>query len=317
MLLNEVLKKTIQFFKDKKIESARLDAEILFAYGLNLKRIDLYVQHDRPLSESELNVCRELVKRRAQGEPIAYITKEKEFFGYPFYVDKNVLIPRPETEHLVEDALMWIEKEALAKKIYIADLGSGSGCIGLSLAKKLKLLNADLNQNVEQVDFELFLFEKSESAIQIIKKNIDRLTQAEDFCDKIKIIQCDLNQNIQDFIEQHSLLKTVKFDVVVANPPYIDKLDTRVQLEVKQFEPHTALFAEDSGYICIKNWSTLFTQMLNNKSLFLMEIGSEQGPTALGHFKSLDYYSDLGTQGQVKIKKDLAGLDRYVYALRQ
>jgi release factor glutamine methyltransferase len=105
MKLKEVLDKTTQFFKDKNIESARLDAELLLAHGLKLERIQLYLKFDQPLSEAELATCREFVRRRVLGEPVAYILGTKGFYGYSFHVNSAVLIPRPETEHVVEAAL--------------------------------------------------------------------------------------------------------------------------------------------------------------------------------------------------------------------
>ena len=136
MKLKEVLDKSIQFFKDKKFESARLDAELLISHALKLERMQLYLKFDSPLTEKEVSDCREVVRRRSQGEPVAYITEEKGFYGLTFKVGPGVLIPRPETELLVEQALEFIKQNKLeAPKIL--DLGAGTGCIGFSILKNI------------------------------------------------------------------------------------------------------------------------------------------------------------------------------------
>ena len=136
MLLGEILQKTTQFFKDKKIDSARLDAELLIADALKLKRIELYIKFEYPLTEGEIQICRDFVRRRAQLEPVAYILGKKDFYNESFIVKFGVLIPRPETEGLVEEVLRW-QKERNLSEPAIVDLGSGSGCIGLSVLKEL------------------------------------------------------------------------------------------------------------------------------------------------------------------------------------
>ena len=113
MLLKEVLTKSIQFFKDKKIESARLDAELLIAHALKMDRISLYVKYEQPLTETEVQACREYIRRRSLGESVAYIIEEKGFFGEVFKVIPGVLVPRPETEHLVEQVIKFIEKNKI------------------------------------------------------------------------------------------------------------------------------------------------------------------------------------------------------------
>jgi release factor glutamine methyltransferase len=134
MKLKEVLDKTTAFFKDKKLDTPRLDAELLLSHGLKLDRIQLYMKFDQPLSDEELATCRELVRRRSQGEPVAYIQGSKEFYGFSFEVNSHVLIPRPETEHIIDEALKWATDKD--RELKILDLGTGSGCVGLTLLKK-------------------------------------------------------------------------------------------------------------------------------------------------------------------------------------
>ena len=137
-----------------------MDAEFLIACALGLERMQLYLRHEAPLSESEVSKCRELIRRRSQGEPVAYITEEKGFYGLLFKVGAGVLIPRPESEHLVEAALEFIKKESLPHS-RILDLGAGSGCIGFSI----------LHHHPEAT---LVSVEKSPAAFKYLKENCEK-----------------------------------------------------------------------------------------------------------------------------------------------
>ena len=125
MKLKEILERTTTFFKDKKFPSPRLDAELLIAHGLKIERIQLYLRFDQPMAEEELVLLRELVRRRGQGEPVAYILGYRDFYKFRFAVSPVVLIPRPETEHVVEEALSWAKDNGPINGI--VDLGCGSG----------------------------------------------------------------------------------------------------------------------------------------------------------------------------------------------
>ena len=243
MKLQEVLEKTIQFFKDKKLDTPRLDAELIISHVLKCQRIELYLKYDQPLKKEEVDLSREFVVRRSKGEPVAYLTGQKDFYGFTFLVNKNVLIPRPETEHLVEDTLEWIEKnEKSDQPIWIADLGAGSGCVGLSLLKKLP--NA-----------KLLSLEISAEACEAIRMNAEKLGVS----DRLILIQQDVSLVSQDVLLKNEISG---FDVVVSNPPYIAKDDLNVQESVKIFEPHLALFAENNGMQLIEKWSQHFVQFM-------------------------------------------------------
>lgn len=279
MKIKEVLDKTIQFFKDKKMDSARLEAEWLIGAGLGLDRVQLYLKFDQPLKDDELTKLREMVKRRISGEPLAYITGSRGFYGLEFQVTKDVLIPRPETETLVEKALNYI-KTIQAEEIQIVDLGSGSGCIGLTLAKK------DSRVNVTLVDV-------SNEALKIARLNAVKLSV---------LNQCE-------FIESdaaHFLDKTnLQFDLILANPPYIDLKDLHVEENVKKFEPNLALFA-DGGTSLLKKWSAAAPVRLKKKSLMMMEMGFDQGPQMKNHFEELKSFE------KVEVLKDLSGHERVI-----
>lgn len=280
MKLNDVLSKTIQFFKDKKFDTPRLDAELLIAHALKLPRIQLYAQFERPLTEAEINLSREYVKRRTAGEPVAYIIEEKGFYGLNFKVKSGVLIPRPETEMIVDEVLADLKKNP-RNNPRILDLGAGTGCIGLTLLK-----------NISQAT--LVSVEKSPEAFAILQENVATLELAS----RCELINADVN----------TLLDLGQFDFIVSNPPYIDEADTQVEANVRKFEPHTALFAEDRGYFALKSWSTKFAPALKPDGLILFEMGHTQGQEMQKHF------SDLPNLKNATVLKDLSGLDRIVKA---
>lgn len=284
MKLHEVLTKTIQFFKDKGLESARLDAELLFAHALKIPRVSLYIKYDQPLSEQELNACRELVKRRVSGEPVAYIVQEKGFYGLTFKVNKGVLVPRPETEQIVDIALDFLQKNKIENP-RLLDLGAGSGCIGLSILKNYPSAT-------------LISVEKSEDAVEIIKENIAALNLAE----RVTVIHSSVEDLNWSTLEQ--------FDCILSNPPYIDSNDSRVQKSVREFEPALALFAPENGLQFLKSWALASVKNLKTPGLMLFEMGLDQGSQMKTHFESLKTFKT------VEVQKDLSGLDRLIKGVR-
>lgn len=281
MKLNEVLSKTIQFFKDKKFETARLDAELLIAHALKIPRIQLYVRYDSPLTEAEVNLCRDFVKRRAAGEPVAYIIEEKGFYGLTFKVKPGILIPRPETELIVDEVLADVKKNHRSH-VRILDLGAGTGCIGLTLLKHIPTAK-------------LICVEKSPVACAMIKENAEALVLIEN----CEIINADIETLNLDL---------GKFDYIVSNPPYIDVNDPLVETNVRKFEPSEALFSDEQGLHALKTWSIKFAPSLNHDGLLLFEMGHNQGPAMKKHF------SDLPNLKDVTVLKDLSGLDRIIKA---
>lgn len=291
MKLKEVLDKTIHFFKEKKTDSPRLDAELLLAHGLGVQRIQLYLKFDQPLSDIELANCRELVRRRAQGEPVAYILGAKEFYGYNFQVNSAVLIPRPETEHIVEETLKWASE--IDQDYNIVDLGTGSGCIGLTLLKKLpqaKLVAVDL----------------SEKALEVARANALAL----EVSDRVEFVLADAEDTDKVLTTVKNLSGKSKIQILVSNPPYIAAGDKDVEENVKKFEPDTALFAPENGLKFLQTWSRKYGPFLDQQAIALMEMGMTQGPEMKKHFES------LGIFNQVDIIKDLASLDRVIRGVK-
>ncbi len=284
MKLKEVLDKSIQFFKEKKMETPRLDAELLIAFALKLERMQLYMKYEAPLNESEVANCREVIRRRSHGEPVAYITGDKGFYGFNFKVGSGVLIPRPETEHLVELALDFIKTQKILNP-RILDLGAGTGCVGFSILKN-----------------------QPESMLVSVEKSAEAFVYLQDNCKSLDL------QNRSELILKNANDLQIKdlgnFDIILANPPYIDINDPAVETAVKKFEPQDALFAENRGLALLTSWSRQFSECLKNPGLMAFEMGYLQGPEMIKNFTDLNIFSNT------EIVKDLSGLDRIIKGVR-
>ncbi|MES2855402.1 MAG: peptide chain release factor N(5)-glutamine methyltransferase [Bdellovibrionota bacterium] len=293
MLLKDVLQKTTLFFRDKGVEPARLETELLLAHGLGWNRVKLYLNYEYELSEEELTKCRELVRRRSFGEPVAYILGAKDFYKHTFKVTSDVLIPRPETESIVEEAVAWSLKQDYSL-IRVVDIGSGSGCIGLSILAEVSTAH-------------LVSIDLSEKALAITLENAEALGVA----DRTKVIAQDAaavayKQVAAKFTELDSENEFDGADVVVANPPYISKTDPEVQESVKKYEPHMALFSDDEGFAHIKAWALTAAKVARAGAFVMFEIGHEQGAKAKKIFEETGFFEG------VEIVRDLAGLERFV-----
>lgn len=280
MTVKDVLDKTVQFFKDKKIETARLDAELLLCSALGYKnRVDIYLKFEEPLKEPELVKCRDFVRRRSQGEPVAYILGEKYFYGFAFKVTPSVLIPRPESELLIEQALLWIQKKGLeAPKIL--DLGTGSGCLGLTLAAKIP-------------QAQVVLVDASAEALAVALRNADLLAVA----DRVQLIHSKV-EDLQDVLHA--------FDLIISNPPYIASGDSRVEKDVHQFEPHMALYSDDNGLQALTSWSQKARAWLAPKAWMGFEMGAGQSEDMKKHFAGLSIFDSIS------VIKDLSGHARHI-----
>lgn len=286
MKLKEVLDKTIKFFQEKGFDTPRLDAELLLAHALKVERIQLYLKFDQPLKDNELTEARELVKRRSLGEPVAYILGEKGFFNSVFKVGPGVLVPRPETEHVVEEAIEWLKKQK-DESIVIVDLGCGSGCLGLSIIK-------------EEPRAQLFAVDISDKAIEYSTQNAELLG--------LKDRSTFIKANADEAEVVLSAIKNQGFDkihVLVSNPPYIGEDDPEVEKNVKAFEPAEALFAGKQGYSKLQAWSKSYLPFLSEPGLMLMEMGYKQGPEMKKYFQDLKFDS-------VVVRKDFSGHDRVI-----
>jgi release factor glutamine methyltransferase len=273
--IKDLLGKTQVFFADKGIDTPRLDAELLLAHVLKAKRLELYMDMDRPLQSAEVDAYRELVRRRAQREPVAYITGRREFYGRDLEVSPAVLVPRPDTETLVDRVLELLPDDAEGT---VVDVGTGSGCIAIALAAErpgLRVIGVDL----------------SDDALEVAGRNVERHALG----DRVTLRQGDLLGPV----EERELV------AVVGNPPYI-KRSAAVDLmpDVKDHEPELALFGEgDDGLEHHRRILAAAAERLGPSGFVALEIGFDQASPAraLGApgFGSPEVFADLGGQPRV------------------
>jgi release factor glutamine methyltransferase len=219
--LLDVLRRSTSFLAQRGSESPRLDAELLTAHSLGLRRLDLYLQFDRPLREDELVPMRELLRRRAAGEPVAYLVGQREFYGRPFKVSGAVLIPRPDTESLVEAALRWARVRA-RPSLRIADVGTGSGCIAVTMAAELPQATVVAS-------------DVSADALEVARDNAVRLGVAE----RVAFVEGEWTTPLQPH---------APFDMLLSNPPYVSDDEVgELAVDVRNYEPRGALAAGADG----------------------------------------------------------------------
>lgn len=262
------------YFSEKGIPSPRLSIEWLLAEVLHLKRLDLYLNFDRPLKTQELSDLKELIKRRAKHEPLQYIIGETDFYASTFKVNQNVLIPRPETEELVEQIL---QNHSNKTEITLLDIGTGSGCIAISLKK-------------ERPNWNVFAVDISPEALRVAKENA--------ILNSVNV-EFELGNLFAD-----SILDGKQFDIIVSNPPYIDPAEAiEMHVQVKKYEPHLALFVESPirVYQAIEMLSKKQLAKSNTAELYL-EL-NENLANSIEHCFSTDYWDSTPI-------KDLSGKDR-------
>ncbi len=227
----------------------RRDAEVLLAHALGAKQIDLFAHPERLLSQTEVTRFQTFVARRIANEPIQYILGEQEFYGLPFEVTPDVLIPRPETEHLVEAVLTRADSGA---SLQIIDVGTGSGAIAVAIAHMLPLAQ------VTAVDL-------SPAALEVARRNATR----HGVIDRITFLQSDL-----------LAAEVGNFDIVVSNPPYIAESEV-LEPQVAQYEPHSALYAGPTGLEVYERLIPQASRHLKSKGWLILEIGHGQSPALL------------------------------------
>ncbi len=267
---------------EKGSETPRLDAELLMCHLLKWEnRVKIYTEHNRPISPKEVENYRQLIIRRAKGEPVAYITGKKEFFGFSFKVTKNVLIPRPETELLVEKTVSLIKKSNRQHPLKIADVGTGSGCIIITIGK------------LSQRPAKLFATDISEKALTIAREN------AKIHNIDISFIKTDLLTDLEE-----------NFSLIVSNPPYIPFKDERVDLNVTKYEPKTALYGGKKGTEIIEKLIKQSFKRLVEDGYLLIEIGDGQAQQVKETFNSTGFKN-------IETIKDLSRKERIVIGVKK
>ncbi len=274
------------YFSQKGIDAPRLDAELLLAKVLGLPRIQLYVQFDRLLAEEELSDFKALLQRRAQREPLTYILGEKEFYSLPFKITPSVLIPRPETEGIVEVGLVHLSTLNVPTP-RILDLATGSGCILISLLKNFP--------SARGIGVDL-----SHAALEIAALNAKILGVAE----SLQWFQHDLSQVWPESLRG-------PFDLMTANLPYVSETEyLQLQPEIQNYEPRDALVPGPTGLEAFEWVLPQVPLRLAPRGLALLEVGFNQGEALLQVARQC--LKDF----QVEVQKDLAGQDRYLYLRR-
>ena len=274
----DILQKTTDFFSGKGVESARLNAELIVGHALGLKRMQLYLQFERLLTEPELERIRPLVRRRGQREPLAYVLGTAEFCGLTLKADRRALVPRPETERLVE----LLQERCTPDPARVLDLGTGSGCIALALA------SAWPGAEVVAVD-------ASEEALALAREN----GEATGLAARVQWLKSDWFSAVP---------VDARFDLIVSNPPYLTAEETAAaEPEVRTYEPAAALTAAESGMADLRKIIAEAPRFLAPGGWLAMETGIAQ------HAELLADLAKAGLRDGESVK-DLAERDRFVFA---
>jgi release factor glutamine methyltransferase len=277
MTVLELLQTTTAYFGKKGVEQPRLSIEHLLADSLGKKRIELYLEFDRSLSALELEPLREKVRRRAEGEPLQHLLGHWDFYGRTFKTDKRALIPRPETELLVDTLLKEVTKGEPSTRL--VDVGTGSGVLAITLA-------------LERPELEVFALDLSEEALTLARENAERLG----VLDRIAFRRSDLLEGIEG-----------PFHWVVANLPYIPTSDlNELQREVK-YDPGLALDGGKDGLTIIKRLIESVPGKIASNGMIALEIGQGQSQRVLGFLADHNYRD-------ISIKKDYQGVERLLIA---
>lgn len=274
----EVIKLSTEYLQKKGVESPRANAEILLAEILKCKRLELYLAFDKPLAENEVQVYREAIRKRGLRIPLQYIVGNVEFYGLKLIVNENVLIPRPESELLVEKIINDSDK---SNNLKILDIGVGSGNISLSISKNLP------NSKVVAIDI-------SKSALDVANQNAE-----------INSLQDRIEFRLFDFMND-DLNSLGKFDLIVSNPPYVSENDYEsLEPELKNYEPKIALTDNSNGISFYKRIIEASQPMLNKPGKMYFELGMDQS-------KQVKIFFEQKKFSNIEVIKDYSGIDRII-----
>ena len=274
--VRELLGRSREYLERNGVPSPKLDAEYLLAHVLAVPRLELYLDHDRPLEPAEVDSLRELVRRRGQREPLAYVLGSWSFYGLELHCDARALVPRPETEVLVERCLALLGGAAEPS---VVDVGTGTGAIALALAARLPAAR------VTAVDL-------SSGALALAAEN----AALNDLADRVELLQGDLLAPVAGH----------RFDLVASNPPYVAEGET-VDPEVARFEPALAVFAEHAGRAIHERLAEAAPRALNPGGHLVVEVAEGQAPWLAEHLAGLGYTA-------IAVTCDLRGIERVVEA---
>lgn len=287
--VRKILEWTSGYFTRKDVFQPRLSAEQLLAHVLNYPRIRLYTDYDRALAEKDLAAYRALVQRAVEDEPIAYLTGRKPFFNLEFEVTRDVLIPRPDTETLVENVLQYFRHQPAVESPRVLDLGTGSGCIAAAIAHHHKRVTVTAT-------------EISPPAAAVARRNFERLG----LCDRISLAVGDLFEPLTRMAD------LLPFDVIVSNPPYIPSGQIpALDKSVKDFEPIQALDGGPDGLSFHRQILVAAPARLVPGGRIFLEIAFDQGEQALALARTCPEFEDA------RLLKDAGGRERALTATRK
>ena len=275
MTVLEVLQATTAYFKKRNVENPRLNAEHLLAHVLGRKRIELYLDFERKLTETELTPLRDLVKRRSEAEPLQHLLGTVEFCGHVFLCDKRAMVPRPETEELVE----FLKSEIQDPKSEIVDVGTGSGVISLSLA-------------AEFPEARILAVDVSDDALALAQENAAKLNLG----DRVQVLKSRLLENVEG-----------AFDLIVANLPYISTQDRHALSREVLHDPEIALFAGTRGDELVRELIADAPSRLRPGGMLALEIGLGQSEALLSALAEKNYRD-------ICSKNDYNGVTRFLFA---
>lgn len=286
--VRRLLEWTTGFFNRKQVDQPRLSAELLLVHVLNTPRIRLYTDHERTVGEAELAQYRSLVKRAGEQEPIAYLTGRAHFFGLEFVVNRDVLIPRPDTETLVEHVLQTVRYDASLKSPRILDLCTGSGCIAAALASRLPAAT-------------VLAIDVSPAAVELARQNIERLKLA----DRVQVECGDLYEPLNRVVDASP------FNLIVGNPPYIrSALLPQLDRSVRDYEPAIALDGGVDGLDVHRRILAEAPRHLVTRGQLFLEIAYDQRESALAVAGTIEGLTDC------RVVRDSGGNDRVLIARR-
>src|SRR4030042_539343 len=264
--IQKLLSWVAEYLKNKGVDSPRLSAELLLSYVLGLKRIELYTQFEKIVTEEQLNRLHGLVERASRHEPIAYLAGKTEFYSLELEITADCMIPRPETELLVERAIEFLRTRSGNQ--FVCDLCTGSGCIAAAIARNYP-------------DCQIIATDICDAALSVAAKNVEKHRLKE----RIRLLCGDLFDPIMPQLDVE------KFDLIVCNPPYISAAEfEKLGKNVKDYEPKVALFAGEDGLDIYRRIIERAEQFLKPDAALMLEIGYKQGQAVKQLLESLDSF---------------------------
>ncbi len=282
--IQKLLNWVTEYLTNKGVDSPRLSAELLLCHSVGLTRIELYTQFAQVVPQRQLDTLRDLVKRAGLHEPVAYLTGRTEFYSIELDITSDCLIPRPETELLVQRAIEFLRTRDGVQ--FVCDLGTGSGCIAVAISKNFS-------------DARVIATDISAGALEVAARNVEKHQLHE----RIELLQGDL---FEPLVRQ---LDVTEFDLIVCNPPYVSSAEYEtLARNVRDYEPESALLAGADGLDIYRRLIEKVDQFLKPSAALMLEIGYAQGPAVR------ELLERTGAFPEIKIEKDSHDNDRVVTA---